>query len=75
MPPLMDKLSLLKRVIIETIIDLLKNLSQIEYSRHRSPMNFRVNLICGLIVYCHRPTKPPLDLGTFTVLAAEPEFT
>jgi len=38
--PLMDKLLLRKRAIIETIIDQLKNISQIEHSRHRSPINF-----------------------------------
>ena len=47
--PLTDKFLLRKRAIIETLIDQLKNISQIEYSRHRSPINFLVNLICGLI--------------------------
>jgi transposase len=37
--PLNDRLSLRKRSIIETIIDQLKNISQIEHSRHRSPVN------------------------------------
>lgn len=41
-------------------IDQLKNISQIEHSRHRSPANFGVNLICGLIAYCHLPKKPSL---------------
>ena len=50
---LTDKLLARKRSIIETIIDQLKNISQIEHSRHRSPVNFMVNLVCGLIVYCH----------------------
>jgi transposase len=53
--PLMDKLLLRKRAIIETIIDQLKNISQIEHSRHRGPINFLVNLICSVIVYCHQP--------------------
>ena len=43
--PLTDKLLLRKRAIVETIIDQLKNISQIEHSRHRSPINFLVNLI------------------------------
>jgi DDE family transposase len=47
--PLMDKLLLRKRAMVETIIDQLKNISQIEHSRHRRPINFLVNLICGLI--------------------------
>ncbi len=59
---LTDKLLTRKRSIIETIIDQLKNISQIEHSRHRSPVNFSVNLICGLIAYCHQPKKPSLRL-------------
>lgn len=37
--PLSERLMLRKRSIIETIIDQLKNISQIEHSRHRSPVN------------------------------------
>lgn len=68
--PLMDKLLLRKRAIVETIIDQLKNISQIEHSRHRSPANFLVNLICGLIAYCRQPKKPSLGLGTLPALVA-----
>jgi transposase len=57
---LSDKLLARKRSIIETIIDQLKNISQIEHSRHRSPVNFCVNLLGGLIAYCHQPKKPSL---------------
>jgi hypothetical protein len=60
--PLVDKLRLRKRAIVETIIDQLKNVSQIEHTRHRSPVNFLVNVICGLIAYCHQPKKPSLQL-------------
>ena len=68
--PLMDKLLLRKRAITETILDQLKNISQIEHSRHRSPINFLVNLLCGLIAYCHQPKKPSLHLGTLPALIA-----
>jgi Transposase DDE domain len=68
--PLTDKLLLRKRAIVETIIDQLKNISQIEHSRHRSPINFLVNLICGLIAYCRQPKKPSLGLGTLPALIA-----
>ena len=57
-----DKLLLRKRAIIETIYDQLKNICQIEHSRHRSPTNFLVNLLGGLIAYCHQPKKPSLNL-------------
>ncbi len=57
-----DKVFLRKRAIIETIIDQLKNISQVEHTRHRSPVNFLVNLVAGLIAYCHQPKKPSLGL-------------
>jgi hypothetical protein len=60
-----DKLLLRKRSIIETINDQLKNISQIEHSRHRSPLNFLVNLVSGLIAYTHQPNKPSLNLSQF----------
>jgi len=59
---LSDKLLARKRAIIKSIIDQLKKISQIEHSRHRSPVNFCVNLVCGLIAYCHQPKKPSLKL-------------
>lgn len=59
-----------RRAIIETIIDQLKNISQIEHSRHRSIPNFFVNVLCGLIAYCRKPSKPSLGLGNFLPLPA-----
>lgn len=59
---LSDKLLLRKRSILETITDQLKNISQIEHSRHRSLANFMVNLVAGLIAYSHQPKKPSLAL-------------
>jgi hypothetical protein len=67
---LSDKLLLRKRAIIETINDQLKNICQIEHSRHRSPINFLVNLIAGLIAYCHQPKKPSLGLRSLALPAA-----
>ena len=62
--PVMDKILLRKRSLIETVNDQLKNISQIEHTRHRSPTNFLVNLVAGLIQYTHQPKKPSLRLGT-----------
>ena len=59
---LSDKVMLRKRSIIETINDQLKNISQIEHSRHRSVANFFINLISGLLAYCFQPKKPSLHL-------------
>ena len=58
--PLTDKLLLRKRAIIESINDQLKNICQIEHTRHRSPLNFLAHLFAGLIAYCHQPKKPSL---------------
>jgi transposase len=58
--PLTDRILLRKRAIVESVIDQLKNISQIEHSRHRSVTSFLVNLLCGLIAYTHQPKKPSL---------------
>lgn len=57
-----DKLMLRKRAIIESVIDQLKNISQIEHTRHRSVTNFFVNLIAGLVAYTYRDKKPSLNI-------------
>ena len=64
--PLADKLLLRKRALIESINDQLKNICQIEHTRHRSPLNFLVHLLAGLAAYCHQPKKRSLvrDLPT-----------
>ena len=54
-----DKIMLRKRFIIETVNDQLKNISQVEHTRHRKPLNFAVNLIA----YQKQPKKPSLNLG------------
>lgn len=56
-----DKILLRKRAIIETIFDQLKNISQIEHTRHRSFWNFLVNIIAGLAAYSWREKKPTLN--------------
>lgn len=68
--PLMDKLLLRKRAIIESVVDQLKNISQIEHTRHRSPINCFINIITGLIAYCHQPKKPSLNLFPSGLLSA-----
>jgi transposase len=56
--PIIDKILLRKRSVIETINDQLKNISQIEHTRHRSVWNFMVNLVCGLLAYTFQDKKP-----------------
>ena len=46
-----DKVLLRKRAIIESVNDELKNMAQIEHSRHRSLHNFVNNLMAGIAAY------------------------
>lgn len=55
-----DEALLNGRSLIETVFDELKNLCQIEHSRHRSFTGFAANLLAGLIAYCWFPFKPTL---------------
>lgn len=57
-----DRLLLRKRAIAETIIDQLKNVCQVEHSRHRAASGFLWNLLSALIAYTHLPKKPSLHL-------------
>jgi hypothetical protein len=67
---LSDRMLLRKRAIVESVIDQLKNISQIEHSRHRSVGNFLVNLLCGLIAYARQPKKPSLGREALACLPA-----
>lgn len=66
---LFDRLLLRKRAIIESINDQLKNISQIEHTRHRSVWNFYTNVTAGLIAYTFQAKKPNLQLRKDLVLA------
>jgi hypothetical protein len=59
-------------ICIETINDQLKDISQIEHSRHRNVNNFFPNLMAGLIAYRRRPKLPyiQLDPAEYLSLAA-----
>ncbi len=59
-----DKINLRKRSVIETVNDELKNMCQVEHSRHRSIGNFFTNLIGGLIAYSFFPKKPSIAYNT-----------
>jgi hypothetical protein len=55
-----DKILLRKRSVIETINDELKNICEIEHSRHRCPVNFLINLFAGPEAYCFFEKKPSI---------------
>jgi hypothetical protein len=58
--PALDAIMLRKRAICETIIDQLKNIFQVEHSRHRSPKNFLANIFSALIAYNFSEKKPSI---------------
>ncbi len=55
-------LLLRKRSIIETINDQLKNIFQLEHSRHRSLTNYMINIVACLVAYSYQDKKPALNL-------------
>lgn len=57
-----DKILLKKKALIETVNDELKNICQVEHTRHRSFDNFITNLLSGLIAYSFFPKKPSLNI-------------
>src|SRR5574344_1284 len=59
-----DKILLRKRAIIESVNDELKNICQIEHSRHRSFANFITNLLAGIAAYSFLPKKPSINVET-----------
>ena len=59
-----DKILLRKRSVIETVNDELKNICQVEHSRHRSFANFATNLVAGIIAYNFLPKKPSIKYNT-----------
>ena len=65
-----EKALLRRRCLIETVFDELKNLCQIEHTRHRSVGNFLVNLMAGIVAYCVSDNKPTLKLMRVNALAA-----
>lgn len=58
-----EKFFLYQRSIVETVIDQLKAICHIEHTRHRSPVNFLVNLVGGLAAYSLRPRKPEIKIN------------
>ena len=57
-----DKILLRKRSLIETVNDELKNVCQIEHTRHWSVDNFATNLLAGLFAYNLLPKKPAMNI-------------
>jgi len=55
-----EKLLLRKRSVIETVNDELKNICQVEHTRHRSISGFLLNIMGALAAYSFFPKKPSI---------------
>ena len=58
-----DTVLLRRRALVETVFDHRKHLMQRAHTRHRSAHNVAVNLVAGMVAYCHQPTKPVIYRG------------
>ncbi len=65
-----NRILLQKRAIVESVMNQLKNIFQIEHSRHHRVTNFWVNLMFGLMAYAHQPKEPSLGLDASLGLPA-----
>ena len=57
-----DKILIRNRAIIESVNDELKNITQIEHSRHRSVTNFLSNTFAAIVAYCFFDKKTSLNI-------------
>ena len=58
-----DKILLRKKSLIKTVYNELKNIVQIEHSRHRSFNNFIANSLSAIATYCFFEKKPAIDVS------------
>ena len=59
-----DAIMLKKRMVIESVIGQLKNLCQLQHTRHRSLLKFQVNAVAAWIAYTHQVKKPSVNFRT-----------
>ena len=71
--PLLDKVLLRKRFIIETLFDKLKSSMGLEHTRHRSPVNALVHILSCLAAYTL--AQPKVKIGTIGIPNTMPSIT
>lgn len=57
-----EKLLLRKRSVIETVNDELKNICQVEHTRHRSIAGFILNIMSAIAAFSFFPKKPSIKI-------------
>ena len=59
--PIIDKLMLRRRFIVETVFDTLKSQMGLVHTRHRSPTNAMVHILSCIAAYQLTPNKPNMN--------------
>ena len=70
-----DEVLLKKRMLIESVIKILKTQTQVEHTRHRSYVNFQVNVVSALIAYQLLENKPSLNFSELQQINDLPMFS
>ena len=78
---LIDKMLLRKRSLVESINNQLKNVFQLEHTRHRSPVNGFINMLAAVVAFTFTftftftfilyPHKPSLEMADTEIRAVE----
>ena len=63
----LDRILLRKRAIIKSVNDELKNICQLQHTRHRSVSGFLFNVMSVQAAYSFFPKKPSLNIQTETI--------
>ena len=71
--PLLDKVLLRKRFIIETLFDKLKSSMGLEHTRHRSPSNALLHILSCLAAYTL--AQPKVKIGNIGIPNTMPTIT
>ena len=61
-----DRMILRKRSLVESVFHIFKDILTMDHTRHRSPINFMVNIIGGLAAYSLSEKKPRMKLDRNT---------
>ena len=70
-----DEVLLKKRMLIESVIKILKTQTQVEHTRHRNYVNFQVNVVSALIAYQLLENKPSLNFSELQQINDLPMFS
>ena len=71
--PMLDKVLLRKRFIIETLFDKLKSSMGLEHTRHRSPINALIHILSCLAAYIL--AQPKVKISNIGIPSIIPSIT